>query len=209
MAPSYKRVSTESDDSLPQDTPKTSRHELLYRIIWVAVPVLFTSVFWWIFFTQHYFEKLDAKPLTKLLHCGNSTAEAKALGCQFDPLTVNWVPVPCMDMEVISEYEVAMAHGEAYSDKTKSQALSFDQMSEAAEYWTSLDEHLTHCAYMLRIMHRRYLTGNQLMDDGGTDYVHTLHCTGKFIDWGRDDPKFLADISTENHPGFTKCLVTL
>src|SRR3982751_1680124 len=68
---------------------------------------LLTALICWLYFTNSSIPTNKALALaTKLLHCGNSTTEARALGCEFDPLTVAWIPEPCMYHQVTKEFMV-------------------------------------------------------------------------------------------------------
>ncbi|KAM0707253.1 hypothetical protein Q7P35_006584 [Cladosporium inversicolor] len=46
------------------------------------------------------------------LHCGDSSTEAQSLGCVFDLLTNNWLPIACSDPYTDSEYRQWVAQAE-------------------------------------------------------------------------------------------------
>lgn len=37
-------------------------------------------------------------------YCGNSTAEARTLGCEYDPLSAAWLPAHCRDDDLTAEF---------------------------------------------------------------------------------------------------------
>lgn len=42
---------------------------------------------------------------SSFVSCGNSTAEARRAGCQYDTLLTHWVPARCADQEWVDEYQ--------------------------------------------------------------------------------------------------------
>jgi hypothetical protein len=44
--------------------------------------------------------------------CGNSTTEARALGCEFDLLSSIWLPPACLDRETSAEYREWLSSSE-------------------------------------------------------------------------------------------------
>ena len=47
---------------------------------------------------------LWTKSMTPLEHCGQTTAQALAKGCSFDPMTFAWIPPECYDAELTEEF---------------------------------------------------------------------------------------------------------
>jgi hypothetical protein len=90
---------------------------------------LVTAFICWLLFTSSATNSPLGSPKTRLLTCGNTTTEARALGCKFDPLTVAWIPAPCMNHQVTDEF-MAEYPWEAFSDETGSELITREQMSE-------------------------------------------------------------------------------
>lgn len=170
---------------------------------------LCTSVFWWLVFSFHGDVILPEKTLTKTLSCGNSTTEARALGCKFDPLSFLWVPEPCFDAEITKAYQKAVNwHG--YNDSEGKEVLDLDAMSKRVEplhYFTSIREHVVHCAYMWQKQHRGYLKGGLYLVDNSASFHHTQHCSEVLMYTTDSDPEALGRFTTETTVGFSSCVV--
>ncbi|KAK0717283.1 hypothetical protein B0T26DRAFT_675613 [Lasiosphaeria miniovina] len=185
----------------------------------VLLTFIVTSVFWWLFFSF----QSDVIPVpsttitntpetgTKTLHCGNSTAEARALGCTFDVLAFMWVPAPCFDRETTEAYQKAVNwHG--YNDPDGREVLDLETMSERTapgKYYTSAREHAVHCAFAWQKQHRGYLRGGGglYIDDNSAGYHHTRHCSEVLMKTADRDPKTLDEFETKTTVKFSKCLV--
>ena len=175
-----------------------------------AITAFVTALVFWIV-TRGSSETLPAPPRKKWLTCGNSTEDAKALGCEFDPLTVAWIPKPCFDREVSQEF-MADYPWRAYSDKTSSEIIDKSQMGEYTApkyYYTSAREHAVHCLFAMEKLHKAYQRhGNGLyLDSESTKLMHTKHCLGvvkKAID---RDPLTLEKLETRNTVALTTCEV--
>ncbi|KAK0707795.1 hypothetical protein B0H67DRAFT_556417 [Lasiosphaeris hirsuta] len=180
----------------------TSRSQIL-------LTCLCTSVFWWLVFSFQSDFMSQRHMSTKTLSCGNSTAEARALGCKFDPLSFLWVPEPCFDSETNEAYQKAVNwHG--YNDAEGKEMLDLDTMSERVEpfkYFTSIREHAIHCAYVWQKQHRGYLRGGLYLDDNSASFHHTRHCSEVLMHTTDLDPKGLGNFTTETTVGFSSCLV--
>ncbi|UQC76901.1 uncharacterized protein CLUP02_02367 [Colletotrichum lupini] len=83
------------------------------------------------------------------ISCGNTTKEARAKGCKYDVLLNHWVPAQCFDKDSVDEYQEDASWG-AFADKNMTQQLTIDEMSERDFYWTSIRDHINHCAIMWR-----------------------------------------------------------
>lgn len=103
--------------------------------------------------------EVTRKPETKTLSCGDSAAEARKMNCVYDPLSVAWVPKPCLDTVSLQEY-YDNGNWTWYDDKSGLAELDFETMSERAApslYYTTMREHLVHCAINWRRFHRSVL----------------------------------------------------
>jgi hypothetical protein len=111
-------------------------------------------------------------------YCGNSTSEARALGCRFDPMSFNWLPPDCYDEELITEF-LAVDKWVWYKDNSTATAMPFSEV-QSGEYprlWVTRKFHLYHCTYQWRKFHRAILMGKPV-DDYVGKYDHTAHCEG-------------------------------
>lgn len=115
------------------------------------------------------------------LSCGNSVSEAKALNCKYDLLLNNWVPEPCFDKEWLDEYKEDDSWG-GYADEEMTRKLSVEEMSEADHYWTSLRDHVNHCAMMWRKQFWALYEERKAFDTVIASPGHTDHCSQFLID---------------------------
>ncbi|KAL1866490.1 hypothetical protein Daus18300_006725 [Diaporthe australafricana] len=115
------------------------------------------------------------------LTCGNSIPEAKTLGCKYDLLLNNWVPEPCYDKEWLDEYKEDDSWG-GYADEAMTQRLSVEEMSERDHYWTSLRDHVNHCAMMWRKQFWALYEERKAFDTVISSPGHTDHCSQFLID---------------------------
>lgn len=177
----------------------------------ITITVLYTSIFWLIVILFQSNNTISRNPLTKILACGNSTAEARSLGCKFDSLSFLWVPEQCYDAEMDQAYQKAVNwHG--YNDAEGKEKLDLEQMSERVEpfkYYTTAREHTVHCAYVWQKQHRGYLKGGFYLDDNSASFHHTRHCSEVLIESAEMDPEKLARFTTETTVGFSSCRVEL
>ena len=110
--------------------------------------------------------------------CGNSTTEAKSLGCRFSPLTMSWLPDVCHDDELAAEFQ-AIQPWQYFNDQNGTREISLEDAAESAgtgmELWISLQWHVTHCSYVWKKMHRAWERGSRL-EKTASQYRHTVHC---------------------------------
>ncbi|KAK8122634.1 hypothetical protein PG984_011304 [Apiospora sp. TS-2023a] len=102
----------------------------------------------------------DSAAIRSTSHCGNSTAEARALGCDYDTLAQAWVPPACADPETLAEYQSWNTWPGFDSPEDggagEQQPLGIDAMAErthALRYWIQPIDHGMHCVFTLK----RYL----------------------------------------------------
>lgn len=149
-----------------------------------------------------------AAPKAHTLHCGNTTEEARALGCQFDTLSALWIPAECADFDTDSHFRDATLWT-GYTDRIGSESLSIQEMSEILPpriYWTSIREHIVHCAYMWRRQHRGYLEGGGKLDHHARDYSHTVHCSNVLLKYAGLEYD-IDTIETMTEVSFSNCVV--
>jgi hypothetical protein len=118
----------------------------------------------------------------KLLTCGNSTQEAKALGCKYDVLLNHWVAAPCLDEDWIAEYEDDGSWA-AFADENMTQQIkTVEEMSEREFYYTSVRDHINHCGTMWKkqfwALYREQTALDSLIASPG----HTDHCAHYLMD---------------------------
>lgn len=138
----------------------------------------------------------------RLLTCGTSVTSARALGCKYDILLNNWVPAPCYDQEFIDEYKDDDSWG-GYADEAMTQKLKPGEMGEREYYWTSLRDHVNHCAMMWRKQFWVLYEERRAFDTVIASPGHTDHCAQFLVDAG--DRNWTHPTKTEI--GFAGCWV--
>ncbi|KIW03632.1 uncharacterized protein PV09_05384 [Verruconis gallopava] len=112
----------------------------------------------------------------KLLECGSSPREARALGCKYDILLNHWVPEPCYDEEFIQEYADDQSWA-AYIDEDLTQRIySIHEMSEKDYYFTSFRDHVNHCAVIWKKQFWVLYEERKSFDTMIASPEHTDHC---------------------------------
>ncbi|KAF2112276.1 hypothetical protein BDV96DRAFT_649081 [Lophiotrema nucula] len=124
-------------------------------------------------------------PRSRSTNCGNTTATAKAAGCLFDPLGYLWTPPECYDHVTVSEFRAFLANpalqfGAFPFFRTNDTADRISGEEELAERvgiktYSTQQEHLAHCAYMLRRLERA--REGKVRWDGKGGYAHVEHCS--------------------------------
>ncbi|CCU74671.1 unnamed protein product [Blumeria hordei] len=149
--------------------------------------IAITSTFWIMvivtinhpFGSKHVPSSWDRHNITsnaRLLECGNSTTEAKALGCQYDVLLNSWVPEPCLERDFVDEY-LDDDSWTAYRDEALTQPIpTIEEMSEIELYYTSLRDHMNHCAMMWKRQFWVLYKEKPAIDTMSASPRHTDHC---------------------------------
>ncbi|KAI3399245.1 hypothetical protein diail_7407 [Diaporthe ilicicola] len=111
----------------------------------------------------------------KYVSCGNSTEEARSRGCTYDTLLNAWVPSLCLDQEWIDEYQDD-ASWTAFADENLTEPLRPDAMGEKEHYYTSIRDHINHCAMLWRKQFWTLFEGRRVFDAVIANSYHTEHC---------------------------------
>ena len=108
-------------------------------------------------------------------------AQARARGCRYDPLSVQWLPKDC-SLAQAAEFE-AYPNGRrpdwAYWADAAGQEPIRDLSAkvDVGGYWTTNREHLVHCAFMLIRLVDGLESGELQALDGMTRKAgHSRHC---------------------------------
>ncbi|KAH8817353.1 hypothetical protein F5884DRAFT_667748 [Xylogone sp. PMI_703] len=210
--PTYSLIG-EKPDNTETDSRGDARLSLYRKAVLIIATTVITSIVWTfgLYLFQHYksticLDQIDNySSATSILHCGNSTAEARILGCKYDPLTVGWVPAPCFNDAEIQEY-MSLTPWMGSRDRQGTQILSLDEMSEEP-YWTTIREHVVHCALIWRRLHWGLDNGWRITDDVTRSYGHTKHCTAFLLKYVGASEEVLNRYFTKNYPWFSSCRV--
>jgi hypothetical protein len=154
-------------------------------------------------------------PPSELL-CGNSSTEARALGCVFDLLTNNWMPQYCSDPTTDAEYRAWVldpsrslgAWAFYHDDKAEHQVASEEELSDlvGSHIYTTTENHLAHCAFLARRMHR--LVTGDIAAVAHNTFAHTMHCSSAILKAiGTTEQHVTTGIGSTFDVGIVPCLV--
>jgi hypothetical protein len=144
------------------------------------------------------------------LGCGNSTREARELGCVYDPLATHWVPEPCFDKDTLEDWKLEIGDWRGYNDTQGTQVLTLEEMSERVSpqaYFNLGRGHVIHCLYIWRRQHLASQRGGFYSEQRALTYHHTLHCMDTIIQYIDGDRKLLMEYNAGISVGFSSCLV--
>lgn len=138
--------------------------------------------------------------------CGNSTAEARGMGCEYDILSNHWLPAPCMDNVAVQEYQ-ADGSWVGYADEKMTERLpTIDAMSEVQFYYSNMRDHIVHCAMLWRKQYRAFFEERRGLDSIIVDQEHTDHCSDFLVRMTEFGPDF-SRIPIKVEVGFAGCYV--
>ena len=112
---------------------------------------------------------------TTFLTCGFSPMEARSLGCQYDILSNHWMPSSCIDEVSIKDYQ-SDGSWMGYSDENRTQMIDIDTMSNMTFYYTSVRDHIVHCAKLWKKQFRLFFDEGYNLDSVIVDRHHSMHC---------------------------------
>lgn len=141
-----------------------------------------------------------------VLHCGNTTAEAEAQGCEYDPLAACWLHPDCP--HDYSEEFMTYNDGEPfhyYYDQAKTRRFeSWDELAQLGYYWSSTREHLVHCSFIIRRGQDTRARGARV-DSMVSSLHHVDHCAEFLADQLGKPLETLEEMGTYGEVGFLEC----
>jgi hypothetical protein len=117
--------------------------------------------------------------------CGTTADEARALGCQWDIMTMSWEHPDCFDPDLTREFEElgpwqfywSSRPGKEVPEPEMLSPIPPELVSEQTErIWTDRRYHIMHCIYAWKMMHRAVERGWKMQGEL-TSYHHTEHCS--------------------------------
>lgn len=154
--------------------------------------------------------------LKETFHCGNSTAEAKVLGCEFDILSYSWTPKQCLDTETRDEFREWLHSKDRlfrpwpfFADKDANDWIPNEEtLSERVHpqfSWAPIEEHVGHCMFMMRRLYRVLEGGGNLrLNSRQGTYGHVEHCSNMVLDMIRE-PKAVGEVNSHFAVTFSSC----
>lgn len=119
--------------------------------------------------------------------CGQSIAEARAAGCEYEVLSGAWMPPACLDPELNEEFR-QIHDWKYYADADRQEEIPEPMLAERegeeGAYYTTQRWHVIHCAYQWRKLHRAWESGRavELGAHALGDFNHTIHCGTLYTD---------------------------
>lgn len=117
-------------------------------------------------------------------HCGTTPAIARSRNCVFETTGFAWLPRACLDPTTEAQF---LAHIQKhnltyYRDVACTQLVPLDEVQLGNQgFYVQETYHKTHCAFLLRKLHSRYIEGKpvdgMIMNQG-----HTKHCVSEMLD---------------------------
>lgn len=109
--------------------------------------------------------------------CGNSAADAQALGCRYSIVLHAWLPADCLTDDDLAD-ESLMYRGRDWPFETDGGNLTVDELRGGRyhHFSTTFDWHVTHCMYVWKRMHRAMLDATLKLDSYTANFHHTAHC---------------------------------
>ena len=177
------------DASLAELSYTGSRRKHFHTVLIGIIAVATISLMWLITFSASTLALGNHESSRNELDCGNTTTEAKTLGCEFDLLSYTWMPKGCIDRETSAEFEEWVRNPERqfgawpfFADaEGKERILDIDALSERAglKTHTTQEEHLGHCTFMLRRLQRSQKGRTMKTALDGID--HVIHCSNEIL----------------------------
>jgi hypothetical protein len=135
----------------------------------------------------------DKDPLVeppKQYSCGESFDEAHQRGCTFDALTLTWLHPKCSQYGQKEYLEVSKTSingsWQFWDDKSGTHELggyeALTYLPEGESYWTTQQEHLHHCMWMLMRVHDAATTPGKRLDTKSGSFEHTKHCLEMLVE---------------------------
>lgn len=114
--------------------------------------------------------------------CGSNIKEAHEKGCLFDVMLHSWVPEDCFDKELMDRYLTEVPY-RWYRDERFEEEITIEEMrrGEHGSAAVKLEEHGTHCAYVLEKNLRAIMKGKSVARSIFS-VQHAVHCIGLIVD---------------------------
>lgn len=195
----YEKVGCESTSESQSSTKSRSKRN--YILLGVAI-AFFGSILFGLLGLYQYLATRNSSTYRDEVPnpCGNSTAEALALGCKFDQLMWAWYPAHCphyanddfLNAEPDQPWQFYI---NPYTRQVANEEEWVDAMDNKVRIYGERREHLTHCVFM-------FLSLGQIIRDGTkytprqVEYPHLQHCAELLLDALRNDTHWY-DVQTQ------------
>ncbi|MCJ1312067.1 hypothetical protein MMC25_005741 [Agyrium rufum] len=109
--------------------------------------------------------------------CGNSTEEARALGCIFDPASWLWMQPPCYNARLVSEFLERIDWRFFAAQDLSGEEIPYEEWvrGDHPTVHTKMEYHVNHCTFHWRKIHEAHV-GRRPLDSGAAALGHSSHC---------------------------------
>ena len=130
----------------------------------------------------YFYQLTSSHQDIKWTDCGQSPAEARRRGCQFDVMAGSWMPSRCYNSSLAEEY-IQVGQYQWALDYEGLYPLSLEtvRQGEHESLWTSAEFHRQHCAYIWRKLVLDIAT-TKWVDEGEIGIGHIAHCADLLTD---------------------------
>lgn len=141
---------------------------------------------------QQYSGSSSPLPGTTFGSCGDTPSSAREANCTFDMMSFSWLPWQCSEPELTAEF-LRVRNWSWWEDVEATRPVPFEEVARGdyAILYITREQHMYHCTYMWKKLHRGLLKGQEnierrgIVDDYIGSYEHTKHCEPMLV--GKED----------------------
>ncbi|KAK6082457.1 hypothetical protein SCUP234_04296 [Seiridium cupressi] len=140
--------------------------------------------------------------------CGDSTAEARQLGCDYDAMAAAWLPQHCIDKELLAEFNKAGdgpdGRWQYWAVANHTYEYKMEEVAQLADtpgklFYTTPSWHAGHCFFYWRKIQRSKHTGVTI-ERRYDNERHTKHCGEMFKNHGHTAYSYVELKSSNTEP---------
>ncbi|OJJ42288.1 hypothetical protein ASPZODRAFT_147593 [Penicilliopsis zonata CBS 506.65] len=183
----YHRLSEDEEDcktlidSPDQPLARPAALQRFPLVVSAGIGALLASLVWTVFLGLGRLQAAAPAP-SPLLGCGNSSVEARELGCRFQTWSYSWEPPACFDEALESDFLRVREQDQLpyYLDREGQQPVDWEVVArgdltgvtEQGFLWTVWRGHFWHCTFLLR----KFFRGQAGVSREDLDAEHLHHC---------------------------------
>ena len=178
-------------DHNPWTKKKSGRLRKMCAIILGLVTVSL-AVVGFVNLSQPFYQKLSKTHTNnqRSCSCGSTLDEAKAQGCTFDTLALDWLPLHCQDKELGLAFAKTGTEPDGswkyWADKNKTREYTLEEIAELPGtdnncFFVEPLWHKFHCTYYWRKLYRSRFTGT-VVESESDSVGHLAHCEMLLLD---------------------------
>ena len=154
----------------------------------------------------HSHEMASPSVSPQICDCGASTAEARALGCQFVEMSAAWLPPRCIDSALSAEFDRSGPGPNGawsyYSDAARRHPLTISEVALFADtqqiFYSTWEWHAKHCTFQWRLDYRRRWL-DTIIEPRYDHESHVTHCEDIFLGERESSVGSIVRLNSSNH----------